>query len=315
MLFDRVYRLLVGKKGEEKGLEITDLRIQFDIEKSAKKNPNSSSIKIYNLKKETRAEFEKPGTRCLLYAGYKDGEGPLLIFNGDVTFAWTQFKLPDIITEFELGDGATEIRDTTISVGYDKGIKSSQIFNDVAKKMDVPLTMPSNLVDRVWEHGLSYFGSARTLLDKVTKGSNTEWSIQNNNLQVIEQGMVTTRQGVLISANSGLVGFAERERQSKDGNSKSEKAKEPEKSDDGWRIKTLLMPQLNPGDRIQLDSRSVQGVFRIQELKHTGDNWEGDWQTEMKVIDPAAPIEGAKGKRKKSWWKGWTRRCCIATSG
>ena len=348
MLFDRVYRLLIGKKGgDTKGLEITDLRIQFEIEKTAKKNPNSSSIKIYNLTKATRTELEKPNTRCVLYAGYKDQDGPQLIFQGDVTFAWTQFQLPDVITEFELGDGASEIRDTTISVGYDKGIKSKQILADVAKKMDVPLVVPSNLVDRVWEHGLSYFGSARTLLDKVTKGSDSEWSIQNGTLQVIKTGMVTTRQGIVLSANSGLVGFPERERAAKDGKSEKGSSKkaatssasaskpsglnasggtpvvaqtattnptsetpsgsatkvkvdEPAKGVDGWRVKAFLMPMLNPGDRVKLESRSIEGVFRIQELKHTGDNWEGDWQTEMKLVDPAAPIADNSGTRKSS---------------
>ena len=362
MLFDRVYRLLVGKKGNASGIEITDLRIEFDIEKSAKKNPNKGSIKIYNLAKHTREELEKPGTRCVLYAGYKDQDGPQLIFNGDVTFAWTQFKLPDVITEFELGDGASEIRDTTISVGYDKGVKSKQILNDAAKKMDTPLVIPSNLAERVWEHGVSFFGPVRTLLDKVTKGSNSEWSIQNGNLQVMEKGMVTTRQGIILAADSGLIGSPERERASKDGTSKKEEGKadktntakggspkhkevslptkpskpfdatggtpvttdidddaedeiedskgggggakikssEPAKGVDGWRVKTLLMPMLNPGDRVQLESRSVKGVFRIQELKHKGDNWQGDWQTEMKLIDPAAPIEGPKKKDKKS---------------
>ena len=313
MLFDRVYRLLVGQKGQSKGLEISELRIQFDIEKSAKKNPNKSSIKIYNLTKATRTELEKPNVRCVLYAGYKDQDGPLLIFQGDVTFAWTQFDLPNVITEFELGDGAAAIRDTTISVGYDKGVNSKQILTDVAKKMDTPLVIPSNLAERVWENGLSFFGPARSLLDKVTKGSKSEWSIQNGNLQVIETGMVTTRQGIVISATSGLIKSPERERAAKDGASKKSSTasddsdeetvagSEPAKGIDGWRVKTLLMPTLNPGDRVELDSRSVQGVFRIQELKHTGDNWEGDWQTEMKLIDPAAPLEGGKkGKGKKS---------------
>jgi Baseplate hub gp41 len=371
MLFDRVYRLLVGKKGQEKGIEITDLRIEFEIEKSAKKNPNKSSIKIYNLTEATRTELEKPGTRCVLYAGYKDQDGPQLIFNGDVTFAWTQFKLPNVITEFELGDGASEIRDTTISVGYDKGVKSKQILNDAAKKMDTPLVIPSNLEERVWEHGLSFFGPVRTLLDKVTKGSKSEWSIQNGNLQVIEKGMVTTRQGIVLSADSGLIGSPERERGSKDGTSQKEagkatvtnkakggaprgpaeslpvppippianippnasggipttfmqrdseddafddaelerggnrsgsaderiKSSEPVKSIDGWKVKCLLMPSLNPGDRVQLDSRSVKGIFRVQELKHKGDNWEGDWQTELKLIDPAEPLVAEKSEK------------------
>ena len=78
------------------------------------------------------------------------------------------------------------------------------------------------------------------------------------------------------------------------------KLRDPAKGVDGWRVKTLLMPMLNPGDRVKLESRTIKGVFRIQELKHTGDNWEGDWQTEMKLVDPAAPISDNSGTKKSS---------------
>jgi Baseplate hub gp41 len=299
VLFDRQYKLLVGKKGKDKGLEITGLRITFEIEKTAKKNPNKSKIQIWNLQKTTRAEIEKPDTRCLLYAGYKEDVGPLLIFSGNVTYAWTKFDKADVVTEFELGDGAQEIRDTTISVGYNKNIKSGQILKEVSNQMGLGLTLPSNAPERQWQNGLSYYGSARTLLDKVTKGTGLEWSIQNGNLQVIERGMVTTRQGVLLSSDSGMIESPERERTTKDEvktktNPKTGKGKgKIQKDFDGWKVKTLLMPQLNPGDRVELDARAIKGVFRIQELKHTGDSYaEGDWQTELKLIDPNAPIAG-----------------------
>lgn len=304
VLFDRVYRLLVGKKGESKGLEITELRIQFDIEKTAKKNPNKNSIKIYNLTKTTREELEKPDTRCLLYAGYKDGDGALLLFSGAVTFAWSKYDLPEVVTEFELGDGAPEIRDTTISVGYDKGIKSTQILNDVSKQMGTPLTLPSDAPERVWANGLSYYGSARTLLDKVTKGTGLEWSIQNGNLQVIKSGMVTTRQGIVLSANSGLIGSPERNRKAKEGTAdvkdtskKKVKVSTLAQHHDGWSTKSLLMPTINPGDRVKLESRSVNGVFRVQEVKHHGDSDAGgDWQTELKLVDPAIPLTDNSSK-------------------
>ncbi len=305
VLFDRVYRLLVGKKGKSEGLEITELRIQFEITKTAKKDPNKSSIRIYNLRKETRAELEKPDTRCLLYAGYKDEAGALLIFQGGVTFSWTKYELPDVITELELGDGAAEIRDTTISVGYDKGVKSTQVLNDVSKQMGTPLTLPKDIPERIWQNGLSYFGSARTLLDKVTKGSELEWSIQNGNLQVIKKGMVTTRQGIVLSADSGLIGFPEHERKAnegttevKDADKKKKTVSTPAKHYDGWSVNSLLMPEVNPGDRVKLESRAVNGIFRVQELKHKGDSHDGDWQTEMKLIDPAAPLTEEKSKSK-----------------
>lgn len=294
MLFDRVYRLLVGKKGTNSGVEITELRIQFDIEKGAKKNPNKGSLKIYNLKESTRKEMEKPDTRCVLYAGYKEDQGPLLIFQGNVTYAWTHFDTADVITEFELGDGTQEIRDTTISVGYGKKVKSTQVLNDVSKKMGMPLTLPSNAPEREWNNGLSYYGSAHKLLDKVTKGTGLEWSVQNGNLQVIEKGMVTTRTGLLISKDSGMIKHPERQRQDKHEASKKKGAEEPEKQYDGWKVHCLLLPTLNPGDRVKLESRSVEGIFRIESLKHAGDSHAGDWQTELNLVDTAKPVAEQK---------------------
>lgn len=291
VLFDRVYRLLVGQKGQDRGLEITDLHISFDIQKTAKKNPNTGSIKVWNLRKDTRAQLEKPDTRVVLYAGYAEDAGPLLIFKGDVTYAYSKVDGPDIITEFELGDGSQEIRDTTISVGYAANVKSTNVLNDVSKKMGLPLTLPSNAPERTWTNGLSYYGPTSGLLDKVTQGTGLEWSIQNGNLQVIQQGMVTTRHGVELALDSGLIFSPERIRKAKKATKKKASTK---KEYDGWNVKSLLMPQLIPGDRIKLTSRFVEGIFRIQEIKHTGDSHEGDWISEMKVIDPAAPIAGDK---------------------
>jgi hypothetical protein len=356
MLFDRVYKLQVGKAGGE-GVEITDLHITFEIQKTAKKTPNHSTIKIWNLAEATRKQLEQPDTKCILYAGYKDDAGAIQIFSGGVTYAWSKIEGPDIITEFELGDGTQEMRDTTISVGYAQKVKSKTVLDDVAKKMGLPLTLPSNAPEREWQHGLSYHGSATGLLDKVTKGTGLEWSVQNGTLQVLEAGMVTTRQGIELAVDSGLIHSPERIRKSKtetkakDGNkagapvaahstqkpsnkplggitvpgftpfsieemaagettvtpttvtgktAKKGKGGKGKVTDqyDGWNIKTLLMPMINPGDRIKLTSRFVTGVFRVHEIKHSGDSHGANWISEMKVVDPAAPIGDQKATTK-----------------
>ena len=302
MLFDRVYRLQIGKVGQSKGLEIENLRINFSIQKTASKNPNNCKIKIYNLRATTRKTIETPGTRCILYAGYKEDVGAMLIFSGAVLYAWTRFDGPNVITELDLGDGTQELRDTTISVGYGKNVKSKQVLGDVAKKMGLPLTLAGNAPERTWKNGLSYYGSARTLLDKACVGTGLEWSVQNGNLQVLEKGMVTTRQGIEISSSSGMIGGPESEREEKSeangkkssGGESKGKQQDPTKYWNGWKVKTLLMPMLNPGDRVSLKSKSVEGVFRIEELTHTGDSHEGDWQTELKLVDTAKPIGDKK---------------------
>jgi len=119
--------------------------------------------------------------------------------------------------------------------------------------------------------------------------------------------MVTTRQGIVISADSGLVGSPERERAAYEGNTepkvpkkKSKKApkgpNDPLKEFDGWKVKTLLLPQLNPGDRVQLETRDVNGVFRCDYIQHKGDSHDGDWESELKVVDPAKKLHPVKSK-------------------
>ena len=293
MLFDRIYRLLIGQGSQ--GLEITSLHIQFDIEKTAKKNPNKSTVKVWNLSKQTRTQLEKPDTRCILYAGYKDDLGAILIFKGTVTDAWSKVEGPDIITEFELGDGSKEIRDTTISKGYSKNVKSKTILTDVAKEMGMSLVLPSNAPEREWQHGFSYYGSASKLLDKVVSATGLEWSIQNGDLQVIQKGMVTTKQGIELAVDSGLIYSPERIRASKKEVRKKPNTQELETGKqgvEGWRVQTLLMPMLNPGDRVKLKSKFVEGVFRVEEIRHTGDNMAGEWKSELKLVDAAQPIAG-----------------------
>ena len=57
---------------------------------------------------------------------------------------------------------------------------------------------------------------------------------------------------------------------------------------DGWRVRSLILPGLVPGDRVKLASHSVQGVFAVKELRHVGDSAGGEWATELKLIDPKA---------------------------
>jgi hypothetical protein len=302
VLFDRQYRLLVGAAGQSRGLEITDLHISFEIKKTAKNQPNKSSIRVWNLQLSTRKELEKPDTRCIFYAGYREDAGPLLLFNGNTTFVWSRIEGPDIVTEFELGDGQAEMRDATVSVGYGPGVRSSQILADAAQSMELPLNVPGNAPERSYQQGFSYYGSATGLLDKVTQGTDLEWSVQNGNLQVIQQGMVTTRQGVELDLDSGLIYSPERMRKNRTEHKKRASARHQY---DGWRVKTLLMPMLNPGDRIRLTSRFVQGIFRIQEIEHRGDSHEGDWISEIKLIDPALPLAGEDEATTKGGMPVW----------
>lgn len=302
--FDRVYRLLVGKPNQ-KGVEIVQpIRITFDVRKDTEEEPNDHTIRVYNLAAATRRALEEPGLRCVLYAGYAEEGGPLLMASGSVVFAYTKFEQPDVVTELIVKDGYTEVRDTAISIGLGPGAQASAIIRDIARQMGLPLVMADDVADRRWQQGFSFYGAARTALHKVTQGTGLEWSIQNQQLQVVQRRGTTRRQAVVLAADTGLLGFPERTMEAA-----REKAKVKDQTTgdnvnlvsaqqqrDGWRVQSLLLPTLNPGDLVKLESKSVEAFLRVEGLQHSGDSAGGNWQTELQLVDRYAP---PKTKAKK----------------
>ncbi|CUR74500.1 phage protein [Achromobacter xylosoxidans] len=295
--FDRVYRLLVGKPNQ-KGLEIRQpMRVTFEVSKDAQEEPNDHKIRIYNLAADTRRALEEPGLRCVLYAGYAEEGGPLLMASGSVVYAYTWYELPDVVTELAVKDGYTEVRDTAVSIGLGPGAQASAIIRDVARQMGLPLVMADDVPDRRWQQGFSFYGAARTALHKVTQGTGLEWSIQNQQLQVVRRRGTTRRKAVVLAADTGLIGYPERTREAA---REKARVRDSQTNDDvrlvsarqqldGWRVTSLLLPTINPGDQVKLESRTVQAFQRVEAVRHYGDSAGGDWQSELQLVDPHLP--------------------------
>ena len=306
--FDRVYRLQVGRSGQP-GVEVAaPLRITFDVEKNTEEEPNIHTIRVFNLKPERRREFEEKDMRVRLYAGYAEEDGALLLAAGAVVDAFTYFDGPDVVTELKVADGYIEIRDTAVSLGYSPGVTSATVLQDLARQMGLPLLLGQDVPERSWANGFSFYGPARTALHKITAGAGAEWSIQNQELQVIAKRGVTKRQTVVLAADSGLIGYPQRT---------SENAREKAKVKDldtgqdkrlvsakqqrhGWRVESLLLPTINPGDLVKLESRTEQatGFWRVEAVQHRGDSDGGDWQSELQLVDRNAPPKNKKNKYK-----------------
>lgn len=308
--FDRVYRLLVGKTGAQSLEIVPPIRLTFDIAKTAGEAPNDAKITLYNLAAGTRGALEEPNLRCVLYAGYAEEGGPLLMASGSVVYAYTRFEQPDVITELTVKDGYIEVRDTAVSIGLGPGAQASAIIRDIARQMGLPLVMADDVPDRRWEQGFSFYGAARTALHKVTQGTGLEWSIQNQQLQVVQRLGTTRRQAVVLAVDTGLLGQPERTREAatekaaSKGQAKGQaKAAEPasaasaasakpasgQQQRDGWKVKSLLLPTINPGDLVKVESRTVDAWQRVETVHHTGDSEGGDWQTELGLVDRYAP--------------------------
>ena len=291
--FDRVYRLIIGKEGQ-KGVEILPpFNIDFEIRKDTKEEPNQWQVTIYNLAPETREKINKPDLFCVLYAGYAEEEGEILIAAGHIVDSRIDRNETDVKTVLSVADGWVNVRDTAVSLGYGQGIDAHSIIKDIAKQMKLHLVMDAALPNRTWANGFSFYGAAKTALHKVVQGSGLEWSIQNNTLQIIEKGKTTKRTAVVLSSSTGLIGFPEQTQEGarekaevkdkKTGDNKKLVSAEQEKA--GWRVNALLTPQINPGDLVKLQSKDIQAWMRVEEVGHVGSWQGGDWSTELQLSE------------------------------
>ncbi len=116
-----------------KSLNIIDLRIKFNVEKSLVGYPNKANIQIYNLKSTSRQQIEEDGLKVELYAGY---ENPPLLFSGNIINALHEKQGVDWISTLYCGDAIKSINNATINKTLAPGATAENIFDELVGKMD-----------------------------------------------------------------------------------------------------------------------------------------------------------------------------------
>ena len=166
--------------------------------------------------------------------------------------------------------------------------------------MGCALSIAKGAPNYTWLSGFSYQGSAHGALTKACAAAGLKWSIQNGKIQVTQLLNSTQRQAAVINEGSGMIGSPERvyksaEQMQKKPLEKGEKRPEnttnilstnPDKQRRrGWRVKTLLRPDISPGDLVVVESNTVTGTFMAEKVEHSGDFCDGDWATALELYE------------------------------
>lgn len=255
------------------GIEITDLRIEFEIERTLTKNPNTCDVTITNLSEATRAELQRKPLLVNVEAGY-DGVSRLL-FVGDMHYASSKQDGADWSTLLQLGDGDRVHHSARVNKSYNGTVTIKQVLRDVAKSFGQ--TLPANIesatdLNARLEGGLISFGRVRDELTRLLAPYGYQWSFQNNRLQILRDDEARN-DTYLINEDAGMIGTPEF-------GSTPRSGKPPNMT-----IKLLLYPEILPGAKIKLESKAVPGgsVFKVLSVKHRGDTSGGDWYTSLEV--------------------------------
>jgi hypothetical protein len=255
-LFRRRYVLDIGD------VEITGLDVAFSVERSLRREPNRASIRVWNLAEDHRQEIGRADrVRVRLEAGYESASA--VIFDGFLVEGLSRKDGAEWVTELRSGDGHHAARSARVSLAYRPGASVRAALERCAETLGVGLgnavdafstaTTPSGSVLR---QGTALSGRADDVLTTLCEAAGLEWSIQGGVLQVLGTGRALRRDVVRLTPSTGLVGS-------------------PHVDSRGvLHAEALLVPELEPGRRVSIESTHVQGTWRVRKASYVGD-WSG----------------------------------------
>lgn len=254
-------------------LKVSALACSFTIVKSlAAKTPNTAEVHIRNLNPDHRKALQEMDKVFVsVEAGYDDGTE--LIFRGDLRDIVSVKDGTDWITTIT-SDSGRRARKKRILKSFAPGATVSDVLNAAAKAMDVKLgnTALKTVAAKIkgtssdkFFNGYALAGAIDFELDRLTRSVGLEWSIQDDQLQFLDKGQPLKAQGAKLMPGTGLVGS-------------------PEKGTKGFvEVRALMIPELVPGRRCEVQSKHVRGVFRIETAKYTGNSHDKDWYVDMQL--------------------------------
>lgn len=237
-------------------------RIGFKIEKDSSSTINKAEIRIYNLSSNSRSLAENKNNVVELFAGY--GKQSKLLFRGNPSRVISTVGGPDSVTTFEVGDGLKSFQNSRVDVSFKQGTPAKDIFQTLTNAMGLARGEQKGIPEKSFPSGLSLSGPVRDHMNYLSNKLDIEWSIQNGTIQILPKGKATDQAAFLLSAETGLIGS-------------------PNKKDKGLEVVSLLQPDINPGRTVEIQSKFVNGQFRVEKVSHEGDTSDTAWFTRIEI--------------------------------
>lgn len=252
------------------GFDPSGLDIEFTIERTLKPEPNTCNIVVYNLNEDSRKLLS--GAKKLtikLEAGYQGGTS--LLYLGEVRAAWTSRNGPDFLTHLESGDGEKEVQKSRINASYGAKVPMYAAVSAIVKALGVGAGNSTTISSLLASKGIANIGggaltgSAAQRLTDICRSAQLEWSIQHGNIQILDIGQTISKQAIQVSADTGMI-------------------ESPTVDCDGvLSFSTLIIPGMNPGVLVNMNSLFVNGGYRVERCKWHGQIFGNDWQVDCEA--------------------------------
>jgi hypothetical protein len=245
------------------------LDVSFDVFRTAKPEPNTCELEVFNLNPNNRLALEEEGKKIAISveAGYKDQTA--LLFLGVARTIFTQREGADLITTLQSGDGEKEYQQSRINISIAAGATNKQALDAVIKALGLGEGNTAQLAGQLaatkplFPQGTVLTGSAAQVLYWLTSSLGFEFSIQDGALQVLSIGEPLAGTATKLTPDTGLIGS-------------------PSIDNEGViTAQALLIPEIFPGRLLTVESEFLSGNFRVETCRYTGSTFDNAWYVDI----------------------------------
>ena len=280
-LYGRRYRVIVDLGGGE-AFDVSNLRCEFEINKSLYLKMQTSKLTIWNLSPENENKLITSGQRIIIEAGY-NGEFYGKIFEGN------------IIQPLRYKDNGVDYKLTLISMDSDRFVSSAiigisevaqqsrrNVISDIASKASIPSQI-GNLVksDFSYPRGKIMFGKASDYLEQIAKSEKARYYNEDGKVNIVDAGTIEEGYIFDLGPKTGLINS-------------------PVQNEYGVDCECLLNPMIRLNSLFHLDNSRVkgmeysygtpvrsldtEGIYRVIEISYVGDTRGDDWKCKINAI-------------------------------
>ena len=304
----RQCRLVIGKNGQ--GLDLSALRITFDVKKDDQSTPNSARICVYNPAPDTINRALREFDTVSLDAGYTDGMG--LIYAGNIIQVRRLRSGPDIVLEISAGDGDTAYNYGVVSTTLAAGATNKDRLQAMARAMaignvDAGAALLSADTGRALPRGKVLYKPVKDYMREYGRDTGSAVFIDSGKLQTIRRDGYLPGTPVELAPGTGLIGAAQ---QTLDGVEASSRLN-PEirigglvHIDPAYLVAADMTSATASADEKKTVYQAAGGYYRVIATQYTGDTHGQPWDVKItgvavdvsakRTLDTPAPQGGAR---------------------
>lgn len=294
-MFGRKWRIMVFFESEgqtQEGLDLSDMHITFDVNRSLTLDGATGIVQIFNLNIETENKIIQNCNRVTIEAGYEGRFG--LIFDGDVI---------QVIRGIENG---TDYYIRLVTMTCERFVNSGVIDYTIARGQTMRdaigtiCAMSTNSVgvgsissavskSKTYIRGKVVFGKAESYLDQIASSTNTEFYIDNGQVNLTSVSDLTADEVIYLDSKSGLIGT-------------------PEQSD-GYYVNftSLINPAITLNSLVKIPNEQIaeyeysdgnsaiykldsESLYRVISINYSGDTRGNNWYLECNACTQAGTV-------------------------